>query len=283
MTEAKDISRINQRIARKWAGLNASTFQLEEVARVRHLTLADLDRELADEMGSDASGYTENHVAVIYNAAGELVRQISVGVYYQDNRRPQNTRGEVFGAVLAEYRRGEVVATGEHLIVFESGSPSATGSEEWERTTIYPLDEHAGELVRAWAAAQDGLGDRLALPAPGAEPEVTPYEKQSEQMPAFWFITSPRQSPQADGRCGHGYTAPLLLTLAMLARNLFRRPATRAYWRRYDPQWFASDDSYEPARIVKLVAAGTHGIEDVVRLPGRLIAAEMKISGWLRR
>lgn len=85
----------------------------------------------------------------------------------------------------------------------------------------------------------------------------------------FWWVGCRR----TDGRSGHSYTCPLLMTLyGMFLRVVLRRPVG---WYAYSHRWLAPGDEYEPASIIH--DYGTHGAAIRCPFPRWAIEAELNV------
>jgi hypothetical protein len=86
----------------------------------------------------------------------------------------------------------------------------------------------------------------------------------------FWWVGCRR----TDGRSGHSYTCPLLMTLyGLFLKVVMRR---NVGWYAYAHRWLAPGDEYEPASIIH--DYGTHGA--AISCPRRLwplIGVEMRV------
>lgn len=85
----------------------------------------------------------------------------------------------------------------------------------------------------------------------------------------FWWVGCKR----TDGRSGHCYTAPLLMTLYGIFLKFVM--GKNVGWYVYAHRWLAEGDAYESASIIHDL--GTHGVGIRSPWPRALISAEMKL------
>ena len=85
----------------------------------------------------------------------------------------------------------------------------------------------------------------------------------------FWWVGCRR----TDGRSGHSYTCPLLMTLYGLYLRIVL--GQNVGWYAYSHRWLAPGDDYEPAKITRDL--GTHGVAVSCPWPLWAIKAEMRL------
>lgn len=88
----------------------------------------------------------------------------------------------------------------------------------------------------------------------------------------FWWVGCSR----TDGRSGHSYTCPFLMTLYGIFLRVVKRQ--NVGWYAYSHRWLAPGDEYEPAKIIRDL--GTHGVALSSPFPRWMIDAEMRARQW---
>jgi hypothetical protein len=91
----------------------------------------------------------------------------------------------------------------------------------------------------------------------------------------FWWVGHRRH----DGRSGHNYTCPLLMTVYGIYLKVVR--GQNVGWHVYSHRWLEQGDAYESASIIR--DYGTHGAEITCRWPRWMVGAEMKARRMLAR
>lgn len=89
----------------------------------------------------------------------------------------------------------------------------------------------------------------------------------------WWWVGSRR----LDGRSGHAYTCPLLMTLTAIFRRWILRQDCR--WR-VGATWGLTDDEYEPARVSVRPEGRSHTVKAGCIFPDWMIRAECAFLNW---
>ena len=98
-------------------------------------------------------------------------------------------------------------------------------------------------------------------------------------LPAFWFITDNNRN---DGRSGHMYTCPLVMTLSMFVWRIKLRDTHSVNWERSE-EWFHTDDRYESARIIARNLDCGYGFTPQCLMPVWAIKLEILLREKWRR